>query len=182
MRTLNLTLADLVIKVLFAVYCISLLIGIGVFLVWFMNGNAVHVDKQLSDTSEVIFMRGKSSPIQSVLHVKDIFVFSIPLIVEGLIMIYILIKSSKILKHFKSGIIFNSTIADQVKSIANWIIILVITKISLRFILEMITFKKSNFGFSSDYLMILLFMGLIYITADIIKKGADLKSENDLTI
>jgi len=181
MKTLNLKLADVLIKILFVIYSITICIGIGAFYVWFANGTAVQIDRNVG--TQFFVPIGKSSPIQTVLTVKDIFVFSIPLIIESIIMIYILVKSSGIIKQFKDGIIFNSSLASQIKTIANWIIILVITKTLLGTILELIILNRTNLSIvSTDFLIILLFMVLIYISADIIKKGADLKSENDLTI
>jgi len=173
MKAINLNFSDLIIKALLILYSLGVCFGVAVFLVWFFKGNAILLEDNI-----VI----SSLPIQSTLEFKHVLVFGTPILIESLIMVYILFKLGKIVKQFKLGFVFNNDISNQLKQIANWVAILVFIKLFLKFFLELILLSEFNIELSTDFLIDLLLVALVYIIADMVSKGAQLKNENDLTI
>lgn len=175
MKTLNLKLAHVLIKVSLALEWITLVIGIIGILATYFTGNTYPdiidylpaVDNDLNEITPTFW---------------NTLPFYILLIVESAILISILKKSSEVVNEFREGLVFNSIIANKIKTIANWIVFLVIAKTALKFILQLVIFGLSELKIFSGLGTTILFTTLIYVAADVIKKGTDLKSENELTI
>lgn len=173
MKHFSTRLADFLIRVLFILYIFLFVFFTMSVLAWTMGFNPLDIPLDIVEIEGV--------GLDSVPFPPFLFVL-ITNALEILVTLYILFLANRILRDIRAGSIFSLELASKFKKVAYWIMILFLLDWVGSFMCSVLAEGAFSISIGFDSLFVALLVTIIYITADIIMKGAELRAENELTI